>query len=105
MCYTLFCLLLLALQIFQIKFRKLMDLFAPYLLHAPKSSAESLYEVSRLQHAKFAIRDGNSYARHFDHTEKCKNVIFHGELFRINCFRLFYEGLSVAEFIQVIINP
>ena len=86
------------------KFCKLMDLCAPYLLHAPKSCTESLYEDSRLQHATFAFRDGKSYARHVDLTKKCKKLILHAELLRINCFRLFYEGLSVAEFIQVIIN-
>jgi hypothetical protein len=95
---------LLALQILQMKFCKLMDLFAPYLLRAPKSCAESLYEVNTLQHATFAFRDGNSYARHVDLTKKYKILILHEERFRINFFRLIYEGLSVAEFIQVIIN-
>jgi hypothetical protein len=65
---------------------KLMDLFAPYLLHAPKSCEESLDEVSTLQHPSFAFRDGNSYARHVDLPKKCKNI--HEERFRINCFRL-----------------
>lgn len=70
------------------KFCKLMDLFAPYLLHAPKSYTESLYEVSTLQHVTFEFRDGNAYARHVDLTKKCKNLILHGELFRVKCFRL-----------------
>lgn len=83
------------------KFCKLMDLLAPYLLRAPKSCAESLYEVSTLQHATFAFRDRNASARHVDLTKKCKNLILHGEIFRINCFRLIYESSSVAEFIQM----
>lgn len=85
----LFRLLFLAFQILQMKFCKLMDLFAPYLLHTPKSCSESLYEVSTLQHATFAFGDGNAYARRVDLTKKYINLILLGELFRINCFRLF----------------
>lgn len=86
------------------KFCKLMDLFPPYLLHAPQSCAESLYEVSRLQLATFAFRDDNSRARHVDLTNKFKVLNLHGKICRINCFLLNYEGQSVAEYIQVIIN-
>jgi hypothetical protein len=75
-----------------------------FISNIPATCAESLYEVSRLKHATYTSRDGNSYGGHVDLTKKCKNLILHGKLFRINCFRLFYEGLSIAEFIQVKIN-
>jgi hypothetical protein len=69
----------------------------------PSIMHRSLYQVSRLQHATLAFRD-NSRARHVDLTKKGKPLIPHGKIFRINCFLLNYEGPSVAECIQVIIN-